>query len=74
MNTTDLRKKVHEIIDSSDDEVIKAVYTLLQTNDAAYILGTTVEQYNKEIDEAEAAIDSGKFITQEDLEKEIKKW
>jgi F0F1-type ATP synthase delta subunit len=74
MNTTDLRKKVHEIIDSSDDEIIKAVYTLLQANDAEYILGATVEQYNKEIDEAEAAIDKGKFITQEDLEKETKKW
>lgn len=74
MNTTDLRKKVHEIIDTSDDEVIKAVYTLLQTSDAEYILGASVEQYNKEIDEAEAAIDSGKYITQKDLEKEIKKW
>lgn len=74
MNNTDLRKKVHEIIDSSDDDVIQAVYTLLQANDAEYILGATIEQYNKEIDEAEAAIDSGKFITQEDLEKEIKKW
>lgn len=74
MSTSELRKRVHEIIDSSDDEVIKAVYTLLQTNDAEYILGASVEQYNKEIEDAEAAIDKGKYITQEDLKKEIKKW
>ena len=74
MNNSELRKKVHEIIDSSDEEVIKAVYTLLQSNDAEYVLGCSVEQYNKELEAAEAAIDSGRFISQEDLEKEIKKW
>ncbi len=34
----------------------------------------TIEQYNKELDEAEKQIESGSFITQEELEKEMKKW
>lgn len=34
----------------------------------------TVKQYNKEILEAEKQIAKGKFISQEDLEKESEKW
>ena len=74
MNTTDLRKKVHEIIDSSDDEIIQAVYTLLQTNDSEHILGTTVEQYNKEIDEAVTRVEAGEFYSQGEVEQMSKEW
>ncbi len=34
----------------------------------------SIEQYNKEIDEAMARMDAGKFITHEDLVKESEKW
>ncbi|RPD41923.1 hypothetical protein [Chitinophaga barathri] len=34
----------------------------------------TIEQYNKELEEAEKRIEAGDFITQEDLEKEMEKW
>ncbi len=34
----------------------------------------SMEQYNKEIDEAMKRMDEGRFITQEDLEKEAEKW
>lgn len=34
----------------------------------------TLEQYNDEIDEAMIRMDSGKHISQEDLEKEAEKW
>ena len=37
-------------------------------------LGIDIEQYNREIDDAMKRIDEGKFITQEDLEKESEKW
>jgi hypothetical protein len=36
--------------------------------------GAGIEQYNKEIDEAMKRMDEGRFITQEDLEKEADKW
>ncbi len=35
---------------------------------------TWLDEYNKELDEANARIESGKFITQEDLEKESSQW
>lgn len=34
----------------------------------------TIEQYNREIDEAEKEIEAGHFITQKELEKEMEKW
>ncbi|MCF6308319.1 MAG: hypothetical protein L3J09_10210 [Flavobacteriaceae bacterium] len=34
----------------------------------------SVEQYNKELDEAEARIENGEFYTQEEVEKMMEKW
>jgi len=34
----------------------------------------SIEQYNRELEEAERQIEQGNFITQEDLEKEMKIW
>ena len=34
----------------------------------------TLEEYNKELEEADRRIEAGHFITQEDLEKEMKAW
>jgi len=34
----------------------------------------TIEQYNKELEEAEARIDAGFYTTQEELEKESETW
>ena len=36
--------------------------------------GITIEQYNKEIDEAVARVESGKFYTQEEVERMSKDW
>jgi hypothetical protein len=34
----------------------------------------TLEQYNKELEDADAEIDRGNYITMEDLLKETEKW
>lgn len=34
----------------------------------------SIEQFNKELEEAEREIEEGKFITQDALEKEMEKW
>ena len=34
----------------------------------------SIEQYNKELDEANARIDNGEFYTQEEVEKMAKEW
>jgi predicted transcriptional regulator len=34
----------------------------------------SIEQYNRELDEAEAEIDRGEFTTHEDLKKQMEEW
>ena len=34
----------------------------------------SIEQYNRELDEAEAAIDKGEYFTQDEVEKKSNKW
>lgn len=34
----------------------------------------SIEQYNKELEEAEAEIDRGEYVTQEELKKQMKEW
>ena len=74
MKSPKLKKRVHKIIDASDDEIIWAVYTLLQANDSGNILGVSIEKYNQELEDAEAEIDKGDFITHEELKNEVKNW
>ncbi|HIP47943.1 MAG TPA: hypothetical protein EYG92_03135 [Lutibacter sp.] len=34
----------------------------------------SIEQYNKELDDAEARVENGEFYTQEEVEKMMEKW
>jgi len=72
MEATQIREELHHFIDSGDSKLIKLLYAVAKeyTNDEKISL----EQYNKELDEAEAEIDSGEFLTQEEAVKEIRSW
>jgi hypothetical protein len=53
--------------------VVRLIKTFLKArNDSPGRI--SIEQYNKELDEAERQIEAGNFITQEDLEKEMETW
>ena len=55
--------------------VIKSFLTLKDL-DASHPNGPrlTIEQYNKELKDAEARIDAGEFYTKEEVEEMAKKW
>lgn len=74
MKSRELKKRVHELIDASDDEIIRAVYTLLRANNTGNIPGESIKRYNQELEDAGAEIDKGDFITHEDLKMEVKNW
>ena len=50
--------------------VIKSFLNLKKDNPG----NINIEQYNKEIDDAMARIDTGNFTTHEDIEKEMESW
>jgi hypothetical protein len=62
-----------QLSNAEKKSVVQLIKTFLKTrNDAPGRI--SIEQYNRELDEAEAEIEAGNFITQEDLEKEMEKW
>jgi predicted transcriptional regulator len=73
MTTAAIREKLSNYMQVADDKKVKAMYALLK-DDIKQEERITTEQYNKEIDEAEAEYKRGEFITHEELHEKIKKW
>ena len=65
-----LIKELNQVEDISLLQALKAVLHYGLKNEGRI----SIEQYNHELDEANARVESGKFITQEDLEKEASQW
>ncbi|MEM7551078.1 MAG: hypothetical protein AAF363_15450 [Bacteroidota bacterium] len=72
MGAAQIRKELHNFIDNGDTKLIKLLYAVAKeyTDDERISL----EQYNKELDEAEAEIDRGEFLTHEEAVKEVRSW
>lgn len=65
-----LIKEIKNVEDISLLKAIKAVLYYGLKNEGRI----SIEQYNKDLEEAEAEIDRGEFITHEDLKKQMKDW
>ncbi len=71
-------RKIHFIqkfLALNNESVIKKLESLLKKEtlkeDSHHI---SIEQYNKELDEAEAEMDRGEYVSHENLKKQMKKW
>ncbi len=62
-----------QLSDKEKKSVLQMIKTFLQGKNQPP-QRISIMQYNKEIDEAMARIDSGEFTTQEELEKEAGQW
>ena len=73
MTTLAIRQKLSAYLQIADDKKVKAMYALLE-DDIKMGESVSIEQYNKEIDEALAEAEEGDFITQAEMEKQVSKW
>jgi hypothetical protein len=73
MTTLAIREKLSNYMQVADDKKVKAMYALLK-NDIKLEERISIEQYNKEIDEAVAEVKAGKYVTQAEMEKIASKW
>ncbi|MEP7237291.1 MAG: hypothetical protein ABI685_05490 [Ferruginibacter sp.] len=73
MTTVAIRKKLVDYMKVADDKKIKAMYALLE-DDIEQDGRISIEQYNKEIDEAMAEIKRGEVYTHEEVVKMSKNW
>ena len=67
-NTDIIREKLHHFIEVIEDKKVEAIYTLFEEE------VIDIEQYNKDIEEAEKEIDAGNYFTHEQVLAEIKTW
>ena len=65
-----LIKELQQVEDISLLKTLKAVLHYGLKNEGRI----SVEQYNRELEEAEAEIERGEFITHEELKKQMKAW
>lgn len=76
MEALDLRQSVLEYIKyKADHRFLKLVKAMASSyNEEEVIERDTIEQYNKEIDQAIDQVERGVFYTQEEVEKMAKEW
>ncbi len=63
-----IREKLHQFIEVAADKKVQAIYTLFEEE----IID--IENYNKDIEEAEKEIEDGNFLTHKQVLAEIKTW
>ncbi len=73
MTTLAIRKKLSDYLQIADDKKVKAVYALLEEEIKMSEI-VSVEDYNKEIDEALVEADNGNYINQAQMEKQAARW
>jgi hypothetical protein len=72
-----LEQELFQYILQLDEAEKKSVLQMLKTfvkGREVNVPRITIEQYNREIDEAIARVESGEFYTQEEVERMAKKW
>jgi len=68
-------KWIHNELDQvKDPYFIEAIKNMLEYRKKVSTERISIEQYNKEIDEAERDIENGNYYTQEEVEKRAKEW
>jgi hypothetical protein len=73
MTTLAIREKLSNYMQVADDKKVKAMYALLK-DDIKHEERISIEQYNKEIDDAVSEVKAGKYVTQAEMEKIASKW
>ena len=73
MTIVAIRKKLSDYLQIADDKKVKAMYALLE-EDIKILENVSLEEYNKEIDEALSEANTGNYIKQEQMEKQAARW
>lgn len=81
MGALELKDSVLQYINSADERLLKVVKAVIESYQEDEIVAYTVNgnpltrnQYKIELTQAITEINQGKFISQEDLEKESESW
>lgn len=81
MNTTRLKQELHLYIDHADETFLKMVHAMSKEYKSPEIVGYNVDgspitqqDLKARVSAASKRVKSGNYLTQEEVEKEIKNW
>lgn len=80
MDTTEIRKRIHNYIDVADERLLKIINAIISEDENTIVAYTTdgkpltLSQYRAEIELGIEDVKLGRTITDENLEKEIQSW
>ncbi|MBS3771808.1 MAG: hypothetical protein V5A47_10755 [Bacteroidales bacterium] len=81
MDTSKLRKELHKYIDHADKTFLKMVHAMSKEYEQSENVGYTVdgdpitkEDLKIRVKKASERVKSGDYITQEEVDKEVKNW
>lgn len=74
MSTLEIREKLHQYVDNSEDDIINAVFAFFKSySSSSKISKSELVEYNAEIETAMKEIDKGNFYTENEVEAILKK-
>ena len=75
MTTNQIKKLlISKIDDTNDDELLRAVYKIMDHNSTHGAIFTLTNEQKAEIDAGLQEIENGETVSDEELQKEIDKW
>lgn len=81
MGAVELRKELHSYIDHADETFLKMVHAMSKEYKPSNVAGYNVdgspitqEDLKSRVKAASKRVKAGKYITQEDVEKEMENW
>lgn len=73
MTVSAIREKLSDYIQIADERIIRALYTLLK-KDIADNKRISIQQYNLELEEAEAEFKNEEYISHDEMTRRVKRW
>lgn len=81
MSTAELRKEIHDYIDKADETFLKMVHAMSKEYRSTTIAGyhadgtaISVDDLRENVKAASDRVKSGKYISQEDIEKSVENY
>ncbi len=73
MDNSEVKEKLHQYIETGDETLINMMWEVVADYHSKNT-SSTLEEYNKDIEESLEQFKRGEFISQKELEEQSEKW
>ncbi|GEO10720.1 hypothetical protein [Segetibacter aerophilus] len=73
MDSSEVKEKLHQYIDNGDDALIHMMWEMVTSYNTPNNF-STIEQYNRDIEESLEQFKKGEFMSQKEVKEQSEKW